>query len=489
MGFYKGSVIAKLEPNIFSKQEDKMKTAIISIVFASIIGVIVWSEKGSINTYSSSFEVEKLQNGMDIVTFESNKVPLVTICLTFKAGGMTETPELNGLTHLWEHMFFKGNKKIPTQEDFRRRIRQLGITYNGDTSSEKVRYFFTLPSAFLDEGLEFMADAIRSPNLSQDELEKERIVVMNEYQRAASSPGFLSRNARRKIIYGAQEYQRDPLGKRSTILAATRDHLNQIKREVFVPQNGALIIGGAVSRDKAVSLAKKYFADWKNPDDWKFPSRPQLPDFPPDKTFNFSHKLAQNAKLLMTFKGPRARIDRKDSFAADMLIGLLDHKSGKFYNKYINSGKVYSAGMSYYTQSHAGEVTLYSSNAAENTDAIKNDLLNEVKLWSQEGYFTYSQLEDVKRGLLIRHKMETSKPSDYVKNLAFWWAVTGLDYYSTYIENLKKVSLKDIQLFVSTYLIDKPKVETVLYSEKDAERLKIDLNGDAYVKQHLKEYL
>lgn len=441
------------------------------------------------NTDDSAIKVTEFENGLDIVTFESNKVPLVTICLTFKAGGMTETPELNGLTHLWEHMFFKGNKKIPTQEGFRRRIRQLGITYNGDTSSEKVRYYFTLPSAFLEEGLSFMADAIRTPNLSQEELEKERVVVLNEYQRSASSPSFLSRNARRKVIYGDQEHQRDPLGKKQTIMATTRAQLDQIKREVFVPKNGAIIIGGNIDTKNAVALSKKYFGDWKNPKGWVFPKNKPLPKFPKSQSYNFSSKLTQDAKLLMTYKGPKAREDQKDTYAADMLIGLLGQRTGKFYKKFIQSGETLDTGMYYHTQSHAGEVNFYSQFKPESTEEVRKKILEEVKLWTKDGYFSETQLEDVKRGLLIHHKMDTAKPSDYVKTLAFWWAVTGIDYYKSYISNLKKVSISDIQKFVKKYLIDKPHVDTVLYNTNDAKKLKIDLNGDKYVEKNLKEYL
>lgn len=466
-----------------------MKQAVFTIAAISLLTTFFLKSVNTLKPEAPVYTSTVLDNGLDIVTFESNKVPLVTICLTFKAGGMTETPELNGLTHLWEHMFFKGNKKIPTQEGFRRRIRQLGISYNGDTSSEKVRYFFTLPSVFLEEGLEFMADAIRTPNLSQDELEKERIVVLNEYQRSESSPGFLSRNARRKIIYGSEEYQRDPLGKKQTIVAATRAHLDQIKKEVFVPKNGAIIIGGNISHKNALELAKKYFGSWKNPKDWKFPKRPDLPKFPKSNSYNFSHKLTQDAKLLISYEGPKARIDQKDSFAADMLIGLLNHRGGKFYNKFINSGKTFDAGLSYHTQSHAGEVNIYSHHKPEKNEEVKKELLNEIMLWSKDGYFTADHLEDVKRGLLIGHKMDTAKPSEYVKNLAFWWAVTGLDYYGDYISNLNKVSIKDIQEFVKKYLINKPHIDTTLYNESDAEKLKVDLNGDKFINENLKEYL
>lgn len=435
------------------------------------------------------FKTEELENGLDVVTFVSKKVPLVTISLNFKAGGMTETPELNGLTHLWEHMFFKGNKKIKTQEEFRRKIRQLGISYNGDTSAEKVRYYFTLPSVFLEEGIEFMADAIRTPNLDEGELEKERKVVLNEYQRSESNPGFMSRNATRKIIYGSEEYQRDPLGKKQVIMAATRKQLDQIKDEVFVPKNGSIVVGGNIDHDEVLTLIKKHFGDWKNPKNWAPPKRPALPDFPKTASYNFSHSLTQDAKLLMTYRGPRARFDQKDSFAADMLIGLLNHRSGQFYNKFINSGKTFSAGLGYHTQSHAGQVNLYAHAKSAKIENIKKALLSEILLWEKSDYFTEEQLEDVKRGLLIGHKMETAQASSYVKTLAFWWSVVGLDYYEGYIDSLNSVTLKDIRAFVSKYLVGKSHIDTVLYNEKDAEELKVKLNGDEYVKNNLKEYL
>src|SRR5690606_25768199 len=77
-----------------------------------------------------AYETAKLPTGLEIIALEDHKVPLVTIVLAVKAGAMTETPTTNGLTHLWEHMFFKGNKRIPNQEAFNKRIRELGIVYN-----------------------------------------------------------------------------------------------------------------------------------------------------------------------------------------------------------------------------------------------------------------------------------------------------------------------------------------------------------------------
>ena len=71
---------------------------------------------------------KETSKGLEVLMIPAKKVPLVTICLAVRAGGMTERASTNGLTHLWEHMFFKGNKAIPTKEGFAQRISCLLYT-------------------------------------------------------------------------------------------------------------------------------------------------------------------------------------------------------------------------------------------------------------------------------------------------------------------------------------------------------------------------
>ena len=107
--------------------------------------------------------LKKLPNGLDVLVVEDNTVPLATIELAVKNGSYTETPDVNGLSHLYEHMFFKANKDYPDQLSFFKRVQQLGIVFNGSTENELVNYYFTLPAYNLTEGLKFMNSAIRFP--------------------------------------------------------------------------------------------------------------------------------------------------------------------------------------------------------------------------------------------------------------------------------------------------------------------------------------
>jgi zinc protease len=438
---------------------------------------------------NTSFEVKKLSTGLDVVLMDSPKVPLVTICLASKAGGFTETPETNGMTHLWEHMFFKGNKRLPDQEAFNRRIRQLGITYNGDTSAEKVRYYFTLPSAYLEEGLQFMADAIATPLLNKVELEKERRVVIDEYDRNAANPAFDFRNLNEALIYGNLAYLRDALGFRSLIEGATREQMFKIKKEVFVPSNSAILIGGDFDKTKVMGLIEKHFKDWKDPKDWKPIKQPPFPPFPSTKSFVMTRPHVRTGSVQVTFAGPRARKQPADTFAADVLISLLNHRSGKFYKKFIDSGLTYGAGLSYYTQSQAGELTLYASVKPENLKKAQKLLMEEAPKWATKDYFTDSQLQDVRRSLIIDHKREVNKPSAYTKTLAFWWAITGLDYYKTYVDNLRKIGLGQVQAFVKKWLVGKQHISSVLISPEDAKVAGLKDTSEPLVQKYLSAYI
>ena len=427
-------------------------------------------------------------NGMTILAVPMKKVPLVTIVLVAKAGAMTETPETNGLTHVWEHMFFKGNQRLPNQEAFNKRIRQLGITYNGDTSPEMVRYYFTLPSKNLADGLQFMADAIATPLLEPTELERERKVVLDEYDRNASQPFFELNNIERMLIYGSKEFLRNPLGRRRLIETTTREQLLKIKDEVFVPANSALIVSGDVDPKALTQLVNQYFANWKTPDNWKPLNRGPFPAFPQTTDIVKTHPLTQNVNMQITWKGPSVVTDPRDTWAVDTLIQLLEHRSGKFFKKYIDSGMTLNAGLGYQTQSQTGEVSLYAMTTAENASKSKSALLAEVNEWIKPSYFSAAQLDDVKRRIKISRKMELNKPSDFGKTLAFWWAITGLDYYDQYLRSMDKVTLADVQNFVKKYIVGKPYVAITLLSPKDAEIAKIQDNSAPLAEKFLKNY-
>src|SRR5687768_12946382 len=151
-------------------------------------------------------EIRALGNGLTVIVLENHSTPLVSVELDVKNGAYTEGPEYSGLSHLYEHMFFKANASIPSQEQYMARVRELGAEFNGTTSTERVNYFITLHSDRLREGMEFMTAALRTPLFNPEELEREFKVVQAEYDRLESMPGFYLQKATGQLLWGKEYY-------------------------------------------------------------------------------------------------------------------------------------------------------------------------------------------------------------------------------------------------------------------------------------------
>ena len=306
--------------------------------------------------------------------------------------------------------------------------------------------------------------------------------------RSAANPSFDMRCLNRALIYGKEAYLRDPLGHRYLIEKATREQMFKIKDEVLVPSNSALLVAGDFDEKKLPGLVMKYFGDWQDPKGWTPVKRPAFPKFPSTVEYTMTRENVRNAEIRVIMEGPKARQSPEDTYAADILISLLDHRSGKFYRKFVDSGLTFGAGLSYYTQSQAGQLVLYATTKPEDAEKVKKMLIAETKEWLKDDYFTATQLADVRRSLTINHKRDVNKPSAFIKTLAFWWPVTGLDYYGTYLDKMSKTTLADTRKLVSKWLIDKPFVSSILVSPQDAKKAGLKDTSGPLVKKHLADY-
>jgi zinc protease len=210
----------------------------------------------------SDIQSKILANGLEVVVFEDHSVPIVTIELAVRNGSFTEPPELNGLSHLYEHMFFKANRAVANAEDYLQRIGQLGIAYNGETREEVVEYYFTTTSPNIRAAMNFMRDAARYPLFDEREFERERQVVIGEIDRNESEPGYYLNKEMNELLYYKFPSRKQPLGNRQTVSTATTAMMKLIQGRYYVPNNSALVVTGDVRAADVYNMAQEFFGDW-----------------------------------------------------------------------------------------------------------------------------------------------------------------------------------------------------------------------------------
>lgn len=412
-----------------------------------------------------------LANGLDVIVLPSKAVPIATVEICVKNGAFTEPPPFNGLSHLYEHMFFKGNAVIPNQEAYLARMRELGIVFNGTTSNERVNYYFTLPSDNLEAGLEFMRDAITTPKFDPDEFEKEKKVVIGEVDRNESSPYYWFSVAMDEKIWFEHQTRKDPLGDRETITTATVDKMRTMKDRYYHPNNSALLVSGDVDPEKVFALAEEIFGGWdKGPD--PFEANP-VPEHPPldGNQYVIVEKDVQTPVLQLQWHGPSVDDDPKATFAADVLSYILSQPTSKFQKNLVESGITLNAGISYYTQRFTGPITMSAQAETANVEKALGAMLAELEKLTLPGYYSDEQLQSAKTILAIEDLYDRENMASFTHTVSFWWATASLDYYRSYVENLKSVTRADINRYVNQYILGKPFVAGVLLSSQDRASL------------------
>ena len=415
-----------------------------------------------------------LPNGLEVIILEDHSIPLVTIELAVKNGSYTEPPELNGLSHLYEHMFFKQNRAIANAEEYLRRIGQMGIAYNGTTREEVVDYYFTTTSPNLRTAMQFMKDAARYPLFDEREFSREKEVVIGEIDRNESNPFFYLSQEMNNRMFSKYTSRKNPLGNRQTVGGATTEMMRLIQQRYYVPNNSALVLTGDVNPADVLKMAQEFYGDWPRREKDPFVEFPLVEHPPLAKSEGaVIVQPIQNVIIDIGWHGPSIGKDNPATYAADVFSFILRQPNSRFQRNLIDTGLITAVDLSYYTQRNVGPIALIAQTTPDKARAAIKALYEEVSHFNDKDYYTDEQLESAKALLEADDLYGREKLSDYTHTLSFWWASTGLEYFRGYLPRLRATSRADISRYITTYIQGKPHIGLALMSNEAQNTVKI----------------
>jgi zinc protease len=416
---------------------------------------------------AAPFVNKVLPNGLEVIVLEDHSVPLVTVELAVRNGSFTETPELNGLSHLYEHMFFKVAPEQAVKNDYLRNIDSLGIVYNGETHEEVVNYYFTTTTPNFTVALRFMRDQAVSQTFNEQQFAQEREVVVGELDRHESNPyGEIGQEMNRRLFYKFPS-RKDPGGNRQTVRAATTDMMRLIQARYYVPNNSAIVVTGDVTPADAFARVEELFGAWAKRAKDPFVEFP-LVEHPPlaKSEAGMITKPVQNVVIELGWQGPSIGKDDAATYAADVFSFILRQPNSRFSRALVDTGLATNVGFGYYTQRNVGPITLILQTTPEKAREAVRAAYSEMAHFNDPDYFTDEELESAKALVEADDLYSREKLSEYSHTISFWWASTGLDYFRGYLKRLRATSRADISRYVKTYLQGKPHVGLALLNEE-----------------------
>lgn len=390
---------------------------------------------------------EVLPNGMSVIIQETHGSPTVSLNIFVRAGGLYETPETNGLSHFYEHMFFRGT---PTRTgwQYKRAIEALGGTTNANTGRDFTHYYINLPADYAVQGLELLADALKNAELKNEGADLEREAVLEEYRIGLASPTRMLYEKLFNLAFTGHPYQRTVMGPEENLKKYNRMDFVAFKSKFYVPGRTSLVIVGDVRAEELKPQIRRLFGDFVGADagDPKF----VLPPWPKEEvTFVQSNSL-NKAYVLLAFRGPSVK-QRPDIYQADVMSFLLGMGQGSMLSKALVDKKLAdSVSVDFLTQREPGLIIGVAVGDGVNEAKMKKAMLATIERL-KKGDFTEAELKRAKVLLSNTYKFGNETNSGKADSLGFYEAIDRMDFAVQYLAEVNKVDKKGVMAAANKY--------------------------------------
>lgn len=201
-----------------------------------------------------------LPSGLRVITVPMQSTHTVAVHIFVGAGSRQETKDINGISHFLEHMFFKGGKKYPDTKAVAGTLDGVGAQYNAGTGEETVDYYVKLPKEKAELAFDVLSDMLLSAKLDQTEIDMERKVIMEEFNRVEDTPNWNIFDLFQGLMYGNQPLGWRVLGERTVLKGLNRADFVNYRSRLYVPTNLVVAVAGNIKHDRVLKLVKKYFS-------------------------------------------------------------------------------------------------------------------------------------------------------------------------------------------------------------------------------------
>lgn len=399
-----------------------------------------------------------LDNGMKVIVKEDHRAPIMVSQVWYKVGSSYEPDGITGVSHVLEHMMFKGTQTHPPGE-FSRIIAANGGSENAFTGRDYTAYFQTMASDRIEIAFELEADRMRHLLLPAEEFAKELEVVKEERRlRTEDKPTGQLYEQFSALAYRSLPYANPVIGWMNDLENMRVEDLAEWYRLWYAPNNATLVVVGDVEPAEVFKLAKRYFGPLK---------QEQVPPLKPLREPQQKGEIrsvvripANEPYLLMGYKTPVISSAKTtwEPYALEMLVAILDGgNSARFSRDLVRGSEVaVSASAEYNAFARLPGMLMLDGTPARghDIDALEAALREQIARLRSD-LVTEEELERVRNQVIASKVYELDSVFYQAMEIGMLETI-GLDWRlaDRYVEELKKVTPEQVREVAQRYLKD-----------------------------------
>jgi zinc protease len=412
-----------------------------------------------------------LSNGLEVMILEDHTRKVATLQYWVLVGSADEEEPERGISHLIEHMAFKGTQRRGVGK-IASEVESLGGEMNAYTSWDETVFHVTVPSRAILQGLDIITDAVLNPVIDPGELDKEKQVVIEEILEGEERPNKKASKLLFETAYTASPYKYPIIGYKKTVEGFTRDNVISFRKKWYVPENMFLLIVGDVDPTALRPEIERLTANFKPTGFFRAP-RAQEPVQKKIRDALLRDKNAREARLLMAFHIPSLK--GADVNALDLAASILGGRESSRLVRVLKKEKqlVNSISSHALTPKEPGLFFISATLSGTNLEAATKAIMEEIRQLDQ----TAPSAEELKRA-------KTDIESDHlyaretVEGLArsmgsFKATIDDALYEEKYLRLNAATTAQEVSEAVRRYLVPPNVTVTVLMPEGDAKEFQI----------------
>src|SRR5881394_3586531 len=393
-----------------------------------------------------------LPNGLTIIVQEDRSAPVASVQVWCATGSVDEHDHLGaGLSHILEHMLFKGTKTNPANA-IAQKIQNVGGYINAYTSFDRTVFWIDVPKDGVPVALDVLADAMMNSILPAEEYAKEQEVIRREFAMGMDDPDRMAGQLLFATAYQRHPYRLPVIGLLDVFNQLTRDHVLQYYRARYVPNNLTFIVVGDVSAEAVYQQLADFFKD--------YPAKSLQPVFiptePPQLGRRETHQefVTELTRLSLAWHIPE--ITHPDVPALDLLSTILgDGRSSRLYRRVREeTGLAYGVSAFSYTPGDPGLLGIDATVEPEKRDAATGLVLKIIDEIKTAGV-TPDELAKAKKISLSHHLGALTTMRGQASDLGSNWFLTrNLNFTRDYLDAVEGITSDEVRRVAAKYLVD-----------------------------------
>ena len=400
----------------------------------------------------STAQKRVLPNGLTVIVQEDRSAPVASVQAWCGTGSVDENEHLGaGLSHILEHMLFKGTKTRPANA-IAQKIQDVGGYINAYTSFDRTVYWIDVPKAGTSVALDILSDAMMNSTLPAEEYAKEQEVIRREFAMGMDDPDRMAGQLLFATAFQRHPYRLPVIGQLEIYNQLTQEQVMQYYQARYVPNNLTFIVVGDVQADAVYQQLGDFFKD--------HPAKSLQPVFIPGEPPQLGQRVVHQefatelTRLSLAWHIPE--ITHPDVPALDLLSTILgDGRSSRLYRRLREeTGLAYGVSAFSYTPGDPGLLGIDATVELENRDAARDLVLKIVDEIKTAG-ITPDELAKAKKISLSHHLGALTTMRGQASDLGSNWFLTrNLNFTRDYLDAVQKITSDNIRRVAEKYLVD-----------------------------------